>query len=163
MFTKNDLKTGMVVECKNGFRYMVITETVDTPEGLENGILISANGWLPLSKYNNDLGYGSTEIYFGCYGSFSVEKVYKSDIYGLTAMLKNANEIIWEREKEIYWSKVPVDTKILVRDRENESWEKAYFAKYHKGIIYAWEKGGTSFTKKQTEIWCYAKLYEGDK
>ena len=26
MFTKNDLKTGMVVECKNGFRYMVITK-----------------------------------------------------------------------------------------------------------------------------------------
>ena len=155
MFTKNDLKPGMVVECKDGFRYMVITETVDTPGGLENGILISANGWMPLSEYNNDLSYG--------YSSFSIEKVYKSDIYGLTAMLKDANEIIWEREKEIDWSKVPVDTKIIVRDRENESWEKAYFAKYHKGIIYAWKKGGTSFTKEQSETWCYAKLYQKDK
>lgn len=163
MFTKNDLKTGMVVECKNGFRYMVITETVDTPGGLENGILISANGWLPLSKYNNDLGYGSTEVYFGCYGSFSVEKVYKSDIYGLTAMLKDANEIIWEREKEIDWSKVPVDTKILVRDDEDEDWIPAYLAKYDCGVVSVWEDGGTSFTKKQTEAWCYAKLYKEGK
>ena len=156
MFTKNDLKTGMGVECKNGFRYMVITETVDTPGGLENGILISAKGWLPLSKYNNDLG-------FGCYGSFSVEKVYKSDIYGLTAMLKDANEIIWEREKEIDWSKVPVDTKILVREYEDEDWIPAHFAKYDYGVVSVWEDGGTSFTKEQSEIWCYAKLYEGDK
>ena len=155
MFTKNDLKTGMVVECKNGFRYMVITETVDTPAGLANGILISANGWMPLSEYNNDLGYD--------YSSFSIEKVYKSDIYGLTAMLKDANEIIWEREKEIDWSKVPVDTKILVRDYEDENWIPAYFANYDCGVVSVWEDGGTSFTKKQTEAWCYAKLYKEGK
>ena len=155
MFTKNDLKTGMVVECKNGFRYMVITETVDTPGGVANGILISANGWMPLSEYNNDLGYD--------YSSFSIEKVYKSDIYGLTAMLKDANEIIWEREKEIDWYKVPVDTKILVRDYEDENWIPAYFANYDCGVVSVWEDGGTSFTKKQTEAWCYAKLYKEGK
>ena len=163
MFTKNDLKTGMVVECKNGFRYMVITETVNTPNGLENGVLISAYGWLPLSKYSNDLVYGSIEYCFGDGYSFNIEKVYKSDVYDLTVMLKNANEIIWEREDSVNWYTISVDTPILVRDYEDEDWIPAYFAKYAYGVVSVWEDGGTSFTKKQTEAWCYAKLYEGDK
>ena len=142
---------------------MVSTETVDTPDGLENGILISANGWLPLSKYANDLVYSSTEYCFGDGGSFDIEKVYKSDVYDLTVMLKNANEIIWEREDSVNWDTISVDTPILVRDNEDEDWIPAHFAKYDYGVVSVWEDGGTSFTKKQTEAWCYAKLYEGDK
>ena len=30
------------------------------------------------------------------------------------------------------------------------------------GTVLVWEDGGTSFTKTNTEAWCYAKLYEGD-
>lgn len=58
------------------------------------------------------------------------------------------------------WSKVAVDTKILVKDREMDPWVHRHFAKYKNGEVYAWLGGKTSFTTKH-DISCeYAKLYE---
>lgn len=61
------------------------------------------------------------------------------------------------------WSKVPVDTPILVKDDYDDKWEKAYFAKYEDEMIYAWNNGRTSFSarnKDDTFIWDRAKLVE---
>ena len=61
------------------------------------------------------------------------------------------------------WSKVEVDTPILVKDDCDDKWEKAYFAKYEDGMIYAWDNGRTSFSarnKEDTFIWDRAKLAE---
>lgn len=61
------------------------------------------------------------------------------------------------------WSKVPVDTPILVKDDYDDKWEKAYFAEYENGMIYAWNNGRTSFSarsKDDTFIWDRAKLAE---
>lgn len=61
------------------------------------------------------------------------------------------------------WSKVEVDTPILVKDDCDDKWEKAYFAKYEDGMIYAWNNGRTSFSarnKEDTFIWDRAKLAE---
>jgi hypothetical protein len=61
------------------------------------------------------------------------------------------------------WSKVPVDTPILVKDDCDDKWEKAYFAKYEDEMIYAWNNGRTSFSarnKDDTFIWDRAKLAE---
>ena len=65
-------------------------------------------------------------------------------------------------EPPVDWSKVPVDTKILVRDYENKSWEKRYFAKYKDNTVYAWGNGTTSWTNDDdyTTEWNYAKLAE---
>ena len=63
----------------------------------------------------------------------------------------------------IDWSKVKVDTPILVKDDYDDKWEKAYFAKYEDEMIYAWNNGRTSFsarTKDDTFIWDRAKLAE---
>lgn len=49
-------------------------------------------------------------------------------------------------EPEIDWNKVPVDTKIYVKDNFYAGWTKRYFAKYEKGEIYAWDDGHTSWT-----------------
>lgn len=50
-------------------------------------------------------------------------------------------------EPEIDWSKVAVDTPILVRSsEENEWWWKRYFAKYENGLVYAFNNGMTSWT-----------------
>lgn len=58
------------------------------------------------------------------------------------------------------WSKVPVDTPILVRDSENEKWYKKHFAKYDNGI-YAWQNGATSWSADSESLpWNYAKLAE---
>lgn len=61
------------------------------------------------------------------------------------------------------WSKVAVDTPILVKDDYDDKWEKAYFAKYEDEMIYAWNNGRTSFSardKDDTFIWDHAKLAE---
>ena len=50
------------------------------------------------------------------------------------------------KEPEVDWSKVKVDTPILVRDMEGDEWTKRYFAKFIDGIVYAWMGGATSWT-----------------
>ena len=70
-------------------------------------------------------------------------------------------------EEVVDWSKVAVDTKILVADYDSEGeaieWKKRHFAKYENGIVYAWVDGKTSFTAKldgSCMNWDCAKLYE---
>lgn len=61
------------------------------------------------------------------------------------------------------WSKVEVDTPILVKDDYDDKWEKAYFAKYEDEMIYAWDNGRTSFSARNeddTYVWDRAKLAE---
>ena len=41
-------------------------------------------------------------------------------------------------EPPVDWSKVAVDTPILVRNSREEAWRKRYFAKYENGTVYAW-------------------------
>lgn len=66
-------------------------------------------------------------------------------------------------EEIIDWSKVPVDTKILVRNYKENKWKKRYFAKYENGTVYAWYNGGTSYSQSDTIDWDCAKLYKGEK
>ena len=68
-------------------------------------------------------------------------------------------------EPPVDWSKVPVDTKILVRDSEDEKWRKRHFAKFEDGKIFAWASGVTSFSSESSDSitwWMKAKLAEGD-
>lgn len=61
------------------------------------------------------------------------------------------------------WSKVKVDTPILVKDNCDEEWVKSYFASYKNGEVRAWMGGRTSFSvknKTDTFGWKYAKLAE---
>ena len=63
------------------------------------------------------------------------------------------------KEPETDWSKVEVDTPILVRDYESQEWETRHFAKYEDGYIYSWVGGCTSWTSKGKMVeWRYAKL-----
>ena len=61
------------------------------------------------------------------------------------------------------WSKVAVDTPILVRDSEIESWRKRYFARYYNGIVYAWGGGTTSWSAERSTSWKFAKLAESEE
>lgn len=68
-----------------------------------------------------------------------------------------------EYEPTVDWSKVPVDTKILVKDKFDSTWTKRYFAFYKNGGVYVWRNGKTSYTVKNTDDayrWDYAKLYK---
>lgn len=50
------------------------------------------------------------------------------------------------KEPEVDWSKVKVDTPILVKDILKSEWIKRYFAKYENGRVYAWKEGKTSWS-----------------
>lgn len=66
-------------------------------------------------------------------------------------------------ESPVDWSKVPVDTKILVRDSETGQWEKRHFAIYENNIVFAWDGGCTSYSADGYDDavgWKYAKLAE---
>nr|DAY08227.1 MAG TPA: hypothetical protein [Caudoviricetes sp.] len=61
------------------------------------------------------------------------------------------------------WSKVPVDTPILVRDLKEQDWGKRYFAFFKDGKVYAWTGGATSWSAeddKEALPWTDVKLAE---
>lgn len=71
------------------------------------------------------------------------------------------------KEPEIDWSKVQVDTPILVKDCKNsETWIRRYFSKFEDGKVYAWTNGATSWTANNgygATSWNYAKLAESEE
>lgn len=67
-------------------------------------------------------------------------------------------------EPETDWSKVEVDTPILVRDNEDGIWKRRYFAKYENGLVYAWSDGCTSWNARGfAGAWEYSKLAESEE
>ena len=66
-------------------------------------------------------------------------------------------------EPEVDWSKVEVDTPILVRQGKNGKWLERHFAKYENGNVYAWVDGQTSWTGTDEIKWKYAKLAESEE
>lgn len=67
-------------------------------------------------------------------------------------------------EPETDWSKVAVDTPILVRNYEDFVWSKRHFAKYENGDVYAWSSGRTSWSQERDMVrWKYAKLAESEE
>ena len=67
------------------------------------------------------------------------------------------------KEPETDWSKVKVDTPILVKNSEDKMWRKRHFAKYKNGNVYAWSDGLTSWTAYDMMAWKYAKLAESEE
>ena len=77
--------------------------------------------------------------------------------YTLTELL----DLDFKKVYDVDWSKVEVDTKILVSS-DDIKWYRRYFAKYENGKVYAYPNGATSFTYDCREVlpWKYVKLYE---
>jgi hypothetical protein len=71
-----------------------------------------------------------------------------------------------KEELEVDWSKVKVDTPILVKDILKSEWIKRYFAKYENGRVYVWKEGKTSWSavnEHDVNSWKYAKLAEREE
>ena len=67
------------------------------------------------------------------------------------------------KEIEVDWSKVPVDTPVLVRRNKCDSWVKRYFAYYRDkdGKVFAYDCGATSWSagkKPDCSRWEYTRL-----
>lgn len=98
--------------------------------------------------------------------SYDIVKVYKPNICSLEGTFENCNDsnLIWEQEQEVGWLKVPINTKILVKNNINTDWYKRYFAKYENGKVYAFANGCTSWSAEGDYVqkWEYAKLAKED-
>lgn len=69
-------------------------------------------------------------------------------------------------EPSVDWSKVAVDTPILVRDNEYGIWRRRYFAKYEDNTVYTWQGGATSwsaYSSSDMSNWKFAKLAESEE
>lgn len=109
-FTKSDLKTGMVVESRNGDKYLVIRGDFYAEFYSKQKIMFIANNYyMPGTDYDSLLKTIDGEK------DYDIVKVYKPDIYSLEGTFENCNDsnLIWEREPEVDWSEVPVGTKIF--------------------------------------------------
>lgn len=88
LFTKNDLKDGMVIEYANGERRLVT-----------GGLLLGNNGYSKLENYSENLDYISYPCYFPC-ESLRIDKVYFAHINGLPKYFDDRNlTLIWKREE----------------------------------------------------------------
>lgn len=104
---------------------------------------------------------------------FAKPKVLKSlgrTCEGVSCGLCSALTMLWlledYKEPEVDWSKVEVDTPILIRTDEATPWVRRYFAKYEDGIVYVWNLGRTSWSAtndKDVSAWTHAKLAESEE
>lgn len=59
------------------------------------------------------------------------------------------------------WTKVDVDTPVLVRDNEDEPWTHSYFAFYSGGQVWTFMSGSTSWSVEDPNLtypWNFAKI-----
>lgn len=94
----------------------------------------------------------------------------KDNCEGRSCIPCQMQQMMWLMEEyeepEVDWSKVAVDTPILVRytENEDEEWVKRHFAKYENGKVYTYSYGSTSWSADgAVTAWNYAKLAESEK
>ena len=89
---------------------------------------------------------------------------FSSHIDGVCCTVNRKNWANSEYEEYVDWSKVPVDTKILVRDDVNQPWSPRHFAGVDSKGVLAFSYGRTSFTcNGKGRSWKYAKLYKEEE
>lgn len=119
----------------------------------DDRVLVSTNGedWVKryFKEYDQEEGVvyayinGATSWSAGGYNQWKYAKLPEDEL---------------EEEPETDWSKVPVDTKILVKEYEDQEWKERYLAKYENGSVYAWFNGKKSNETEAHCMWNYAKL-----
>lgn len=115
-----------------------------------------------------DLGYRKAEIENGTVFFYkNCERISqwlnRVDIRSTCFTEENQQIDIAEYLGIVDWSKVKVDTPILVKQYEQDEWEKRHFAYFKDERVYAWLCGATSWSadyEGDTTDWNLAKLAE---
>ena len=102
------------------------------------------------------------------WGLDDIKNNFYADIAGmgfslLTLYYTHKQLIDMEFEEYVDWSKVPIDTKVLVwSSKGSKQKEKRHFAGIDSvtGKVKAWNTGQTSFTTSITSVWENAELYK---
>lgn len=100
---KSDLKDGMIVKTGEDL-YLVCGDK-----------FLGLNGYMGFENYDENLNFKGKR-----FEEFNINFVYKTECWGLGLkdLLRKttALKLIWERKKEIDWSKVPFGIKVFVCD-----------------------------------------------
>lgn len=146
---KSDFKNGMSFKTRYGDKYYIIDSKIYGNSD-KNESTLGLWGSLEecLESYDDKL----LVLYASPHGADIME------VYDIE------NNLIWERD-EIDWTKVPVDTKVLVREDENADWLPRYFAGYSVGYYCTYPEGRTSWTNEKGNVhrWNQCKLAETEK
>lgn len=122
-----------------------------------------------LFKRMYDLGYRKAEIESGVLFFFNGKRellnYFLPRVMVASTCFEGKNQLIDIAEYLgiVDWSKVAVDTPILVKHRVEETWEKRHFACFKNGYVYTWREGTTSWSVPDEQLitmWNYAKLAE---
>lgn len=141
---KNDLKNGMFFEMRNKSRFLILNNEIYL-EGI-NLYEYSSNLHYFLVSYNDDM----------C--SMNDNK------YDIMEVFNSCNESIWKRGK-VDWSKIPRDTKVYVRQNQEDEWELRYFTCYENNKFYTYSNGRTFWSDSFVDLekWNYCELAENPK
>ena len=122
-----------------------------------------------LFKRMYDLGYRKAEIESGVLFFFNGKREFLNyflpRVMVASTCFEGKDQLIDMAEYLgiVEWSKVPVDTPILVKQYEQDEWEKRHFAYFKDERVYAWLCGATSWSadyEGDTTNWNLAKLAE---
>lgn len=143
---KSDLKNGMTLILRNYRKRYIINNKIfgDGDDEFTLDLLGDLDDWL--DRLDEDL---------------KIKRKGASE-YDIMRVLDCDNNVIWKRE-EVDWSKIPVDTKVLVRDSKDGEWRKRYFSEYKDGRFYTFDMGGTSWSASNKTSWRECKLAEEPK
>ena len=110
-----------------------------------------------LRKHTKYTGLGETWLY-------DRNHILVLDYYGepISELFTMEAIAITDFKEVIDWSKVEVDTRLMVRDKGDEEWCRRRFAKYEDGKVYCWYNGmpSTEFggNMRYTRIWDEAEI-----
>ncbi|HHL2038276.1 TPA: hypothetical protein ACQ3VS_002911 [Clostridium perfringens] len=114
---KSDLENGMVVEWRNGTKLIKV-----------NDIFLNLDDFSNLDSFGENLKFNLHNN-----SGLDIVKIYKVNSFAtdLKSIFKAENlTLIWERPKEIDWSKVPKWTKVQVKFPGEIEWENYLFTDY---------------------------------
>lgn len=113
---KQDIKNGMIFIERNNDKYYVIEDRVFIKLKSKIALELVQDLNTYLDTYNNEL-----------------ESLYNSNSDVIEVWDMNGN-VLWEKEED--WATIPIGTKVLVRNREDEVWQPRVFVNYRPHYYY---------------------------
>lgn len=129
---KSDLKDGMILVTRARGNGILLAGCLKGSKDL-----YSSGGILKIDSLNDNLSYEVKGKIYKNILNYSIDKVYKisnmnnkslSEI--IDYLPEDSVELIWERKREIDWSKVPKLTKVIINDYESSFGEERFFIAY---------------------------------
>lgn len=145
---KSEIINGMLFELRMGSTYYVIEGMVYI-KTIEHTLVPCETLWDFLETYEDDLTSKNSS-------NLDIVKIFD-----------NGGKMIWNMN-QIDWSKIPVNTKVLVKNSENGEWNRRYFAGFINGEVTTFSNGMTSWSTSRPNnpilvSWEYAKLAPNEK